>query len=98
MVKKSSPRPAVILERTTAARFLKIGVSTLDAKIRAGEIPSFKLGGRRLFTQQSLNHWIASKLEEDLVDPIGQSSSNPLQDDANVGSIARRVGQQGRVR
>jgi excisionase family DNA binding protein len=37
------------LTRNEAARYLRIGTATLDNLVAAGEIPSVKLGGRRLF-------------------------------------------------
>lgn len=43
------------LTRNEAARYLRIGTATLDNLVAAGEIPSVKLGGRRLFRVAALD-------------------------------------------
>ena len=37
-----------------ASEFLKIGVATLNRWMREGKIPSYKIGGRRLFDKTEL--------------------------------------------
>ena len=41
-----------------AAKFLKIGVATLNRFLREEGIPSYKIGGRRLFDKVELIEWV----------------------------------------
>jgi len=41
-----------------AASFLKISVSTLNRVMREGNMPSYKIGGRRLFDKTELIEWV----------------------------------------
>lgn len=41
-----------------AAKFLKIGVATLNRFLREEGIPSYKIGGRRLFEKNELVEWV----------------------------------------
>ncbi len=41
-----------------AASFLKISVATLNRVMREGKIPSYKIGGRRLFDKVELVEWV----------------------------------------
>ena len=41
-----------------AASFLKISVATLNRVMREGKIPSYKIGGRRLFDKAELVEWV----------------------------------------
>jgi excisionase family DNA binding protein len=41
-----------------AASFLKISVATLNRVMREGKIPSYKIGGRRLFDKAELIGWV----------------------------------------
>jgi hypothetical protein len=54
------PDPAKMWDRTQAARFLRWGVSTLDRKTIAGEIPHYRLNGRVLFDPADLRSLVAS--------------------------------------
>ena len=46
-----------ILTINQASQFLKLHISTIKRLIEAGEIPSYKLGKRRLFDQDELFRW-----------------------------------------
>ena len=46
-----------ILTIKQASEFLKIHISTINRLIEAREIPSYKLGGRRLFDRDELFRW-----------------------------------------
>ena len=41
-----------------AATFLKISVATLNRVMREGKIPTYKIGGRRLFDKVELVNWV----------------------------------------
>jgi excisionase family DNA binding protein len=41
-----------------AARFLKLSVATLNRVMREGKLPSYKIGGRRLFDKAELIEWV----------------------------------------
>ena len=41
-----------------AAGFLRISVATLNRVMRGGSIPSYKIGGRRLFDKTELVEWV----------------------------------------
>lgn len=54
---KSDPTPApapLLVDRRTAARMLGVGGTTLDALRQSGELPSLKIGARRLFDVRDL--------------------------------------------
>jgi excisionase family DNA binding protein len=41
-----------------ASRFLKISVSTFNRLFRKENIPTYKIGGRRLFEKNELVEWV----------------------------------------
>lgn len=41
-----------------AANFLRITVTTLNRVMREGQLPSYKIGGRRLFDKAELIEWV----------------------------------------
>lgn len=43
-----------------AAEFLKMSRPTIDRMIAAGEIPSYKVKGKRLFDRDELTEWVKS--------------------------------------
>lgn len=43
-----------------AAKFLKIGVATLNRFLREEGVPSYKIGGRRLFDKTEIIEWVKS--------------------------------------
>jgi len=45
-----------------AADALRIGYSTMKEHIRSGEIPSFKLGSRRLIAGEDLATWVRDQV------------------------------------
>jgi len=49
-----------ILTIKQASEFLKLHISTINRLIEAGEIPSYKLGKRRLFDRGELYRWFKS--------------------------------------
>lgn len=58
--KNSMPnRIAVSIEE--AAEMVGIGRSTLYGKLSAGELPSMKIGKRRLIRVDALNAWVAEQ-------------------------------------
>jgi excisionase family DNA binding protein len=46
-----------ILSIKQASQFLKLHISTINRLIETGEIPSYKLGKRRLFDRDELFRW-----------------------------------------
>jgi excisionase family DNA binding protein len=48
------------LSPTDAAIFLSLSKPTLDRLVRRKEIPSYKIGGRRLFDREELIEWVKS--------------------------------------
>jgi excisionase family DNA binding protein len=55
------PAPLVYTVRE-AAEVLRIGYSTMKEHLRSGEIPSFKLGNRRLVSGEDLTEWIRERV------------------------------------
>jgi len=51
----------VTLSREEAARFLGISVRLLDSLVRAGEVPSRKISGRRIFVRSKLIEWLEAE-------------------------------------
>ena len=51
----------LILDRGGAARYLKIGKSSLDILVHAGEVPYLKIGRRVLFQKAKLDEWLDAK-------------------------------------
>jgi excisionase family DNA binding protein len=49
-----------ILTIKGASQLLKLHVSTINRLIEAGQIPSHKVGGRRLFDREELIEWVRS--------------------------------------
>ena len=47
-----------------AARYLTITRATLHRFVKGGEIPSYKLGTRRIFDKKDLDTWVHSKREK----------------------------------
>jgi excisionase family DNA binding protein len=45
-----------------AADVLRIGYSTMKELLRSGEIPSFKLGSRRLVSGEDLANWVRDQV------------------------------------
>ena len=41
-----------------AAKFLRITAATLNRVMREGKLPSYKIGGRRLFDKTELIDWV----------------------------------------
>jgi excisionase family DNA binding protein len=54
--------PAV-LDRPEAAEYLRVGLSYLAELTASGEVPSLKLGRRRLYRRADLDRWLAMKVE-----------------------------------
>ena len=48
------------LSPTDAAVFLSLSKPSLDRLVRRKEIPSYKIGGRRLFDKEELIEWVKS--------------------------------------
>jgi excisionase family DNA binding protein len=46
------------LSPTDAAIFLSLSKPSLDRLVRRKEIPSYKIGGRRLFDREELVEWV----------------------------------------
>jgi excisionase family DNA binding protein len=55
-----STKPAV-LDSEEAATLLRLPVDTLRKRVRAGEIPSFKIGSLLRFRVAELDQWIAEQ-------------------------------------
>lgn len=41
-----------------AAKFLRIGVATLHRLLKEEAVPTYKIGGRRLFDKSELDDWV----------------------------------------
>jgi excisionase family DNA binding protein len=54
--------PAV-LDRREAAHYLGLGASTLAELTASRELPSLKIGKRRLYRRADLDEWLASKID-----------------------------------
>ena len=46
-----------ILTIKQASQFIKLNVSTINKLIKSGQIPSYKVGKRRLFDRDDLIRW-----------------------------------------
>jgi excisionase family DNA binding protein len=53
---------ALVISRPEAAQLLGISVPTLDRRLRDGDIPSIKLGGRRLVPRTAIDAIVWSSL------------------------------------
>ncbi|MCC5830902.1 MAG: helix-turn-helix domain-containing protein [Phycisphaeraceae bacterium] len=53
--------PAIAMDLTRAAAAMSISPRTLDELARKNEIPSFRIGRRRLFDPQALRRWVSSQ-------------------------------------
>lgn len=49
---------AEFLTLKEAANFLRITAATLNRVMRQGKLPSYKIGGRRLFDKAELIEWV----------------------------------------
>ena len=47
-----------------AAKYLTITRATLHRHVKGGEIPSYKIGGRRIFDKVDLDKWVHSKKDK----------------------------------
>ncbi len=47
-----------------AAKYLTITRATLHRFVKGGEIPSYKLGTRRIFGKKDLDKWVHSKKDK----------------------------------
>ena len=47
-----------------AAQLLSLSVPTIKNQVKQGIIPSYKVGGRRLFDPEELVEWVRSKKDE----------------------------------
>ena len=47
-----------------AAKYLTITRATLHRFVKGGDIPSYKIGGRRIFDKNDLDKWVHSKKEK----------------------------------
>lgn len=50
------------MDRAGAARFLGIGLSTLAELTATGDVPSLKVGRRRLYRVADLDSWLAGRV------------------------------------
>lgn len=55
---RPAPAPASVLNSDEAAQFLKMPVDTLRKRVRAGEVPSFKIGNLLRFRVADLEGYI----------------------------------------
>lgn len=53
-----------LMDRFAAARWLGIGLRTLDEHVKRGRIPSITLGRRRLFDPDQLRQWAQRQHEQ----------------------------------
>ncbi len=53
----------LLIDRIEAARLLSVSPSTVDNMRRRGDLPSVKIGTRRLFRVADLERLIAARLE-----------------------------------
>jgi len=53
----------LLIDRIEAARLLSVSPSTVDNMRRRGDLPSVKIGARRLFRIADLERWVADRLE-----------------------------------
>ena len=56
-------RARLLVDRIETARLLGVSPSTVDNLRRAGDLPSVKIGSRRLFRVADLGRLIAARLE-----------------------------------
>lgn len=52
-----------LLDVTAAARRLGMAKSTLYKKANSGEVPSVKVGGRRMFRPRDLDEWVEARVQ-----------------------------------
>ena len=55
-----------------AAKLLSLSVPTIKNQVKQGIIPSYKVGGRRLFDPEELVEWVRSKKDERYKGPTSQ--------------------------
>ena len=53
--------PVLALDARQAARALSISPRTLASLTARGEVPSFRIGARRLYSTQALAEWVAAQ-------------------------------------
>lgn len=46
------------------SKIIGLGVTTINKYVMKGEIPSYKVGGRRLFDKDEIIEWMKSHKEE----------------------------------
>jgi len=63
------------LSPAAAAAFLSLSRPTIERMVRRNEIPSYKIGGRRLFDKEELVEWVKS--HRDLSIPKEQLKDKP---------------------
>lgn len=68
MTKRPTTRPPAIepllVNADIAAPLLSVSKRTLSELTRAGEIPSLKIGRRRLYPFEGLKEWVRHRTEE----------------------------------
>lgn len=52
-----------VLDRLEAADFLRCGRTKIDRMVKANTIPSFMIGGRRMFRRADLELWIEQRAD-----------------------------------
>jgi excisionase family DNA binding protein len=69
-VKLSSKSPGnrEFLRREEALNYLGVGATLLNKKTVSGEIPSYKIGGKRWYDKEDLDRWIENTRYSDEVD------------------------------
>ncbi|MCC5831325.1 MAG: helix-turn-helix domain-containing protein [Phycisphaeraceae bacterium] len=55
--------PCIALDLSKAAAALSISPRLLDELARAGTVPSFRIGRRRLFDPDALRQWVSAQAE-----------------------------------
>ena len=55
-----------------AAKLLSISIPTIKNHVKQGLIPSYKVGGRRLFDPDELIEWVKSKKDERYKEPASE--------------------------
>ncbi len=58
---QQSEAPKLAVDAREAARMLSISPRHLGALVAAGDVPSLKLGRRRLFRVADLDRWLAQR-------------------------------------
>lgn len=55
-----------------AAKLLSISIPTIKNYVKQGLIPSYKVGGRRLFDPEELVEWVKSKKDDRYKEPASK--------------------------